>query len=100
MKGQGMFAFSFPCPSRSLAGEGNLLTAKARLVAQHRSGAALASQAVTHGDARWLAVNREVKLPATAGGASGSHESAPWLSSSMFSNREIHLLVGTPAHFE
>jgi hypothetical protein len=32
---------------------------------------------VAHGDARWLALNREVKLPAVAGGVSGGHGSAP-----------------------
>ena len=36
--------------------------------------AALALQAMAHGDARWFALNREVKLPAVAGCASG-HES-------------------------
>jgi hypothetical protein len=35
---------------------------------------------VAHGDARWFALNRKVKLPAAAGGASGGHGSAPWLS--------------------
>jgi len=80
MEGQGMAAFRCPRPRRSLTGEGNLLSAKARLVADHRTGAALACQAVTHGDARWLTVDRKVKLPATAGGVSGSHESPPWLS--------------------
>jgi hypothetical protein len=28
---------------------------------------------VAHGDARWLALDRKVKLPAAAGGASGGH---------------------------
>jgi hypothetical protein len=49
---------------------------KARLVADHRPGTALALQAVAHSDARWFALNREVKLPAAAGGASG-HWLAP-----------------------
>jgi hypothetical protein len=35
---------------------------------------------VAHGDARWLALDRKIKLPAAAGGASGGHRSAPWLS--------------------
>ena len=50
-----------------------------RLVADRSASAALALQAVAHGDARWFALNRKVKLPAAAGGASG-HGSAPWLS--------------------
>jgi hypothetical protein len=45
----------------------------------HGAGAALALQAVADGDARWFALNRKVKLPVAAGGASG-HGSAPWLS--------------------
>ena len=73
MKSQGVAAFGCPRPRRSLTSEGNLLTAKTRLVADHGSGAALACQAVTHGDARRLAVNHKVKLPATAGGAPGGH---------------------------
>ena len=36
--------------------------------------------AVAHGDTRWFALNCEVKLSATAGGTSGGHGSAPWLS--------------------
>jgi hypothetical protein len=35
---------------------------------------------VAHGDARWLALDRKVKLSATAGGASDGHGSAPRLS--------------------
>jgi hypothetical protein len=31
---------------------------------------------VTHGDARWFALNGEVKLPTATGGASGAHGSA------------------------
>jgi hypothetical protein len=30
---------------------------------------------VTHSDARWFALNRELKLPAAAGGASRIHDS-------------------------
>jgi hypothetical protein len=56
------------------------LAAEARLVADHGTGAALALQAVAHGDARWFTLNRKVKLPAAAGRASGDHGSAPWLS--------------------
>jgi len=73
MKGEGVAAFGCPRPCRGLAGEGNLLTAKARLIADHGSGAALACQAVTQGDARGLALNGKVQLPAAASGASGGH---------------------------
>src|SRR6266568_5068923 len=57
MKGQRVAAFGCPHPRRSLAGEGDLLPAEARLVADHGAGAALALQAVAHGDARWFALN-------------------------------------------
>jgi hypothetical protein len=50
------------------------------LVANHGSGAALALQAVTHRDARWFVLNRKAKLSAVAGGVSGRHGPAPWLS--------------------
>jgi len=79
MKSQRVATFGCPHPRRRIAGEGNLLAAEARLVADHRAGAALALQAVTHGDARWFALNREMKLPAATGGASGGHDSAPCL---------------------
>ena len=71
MKGQRVAAFGIPPPRRSLTSEGDLLTAETRLVADHGSCAALALQAVAHGDARWFTLNGEMKLPATAGGASG-----------------------------
>src|SRR5262245_2420680 len=77
MKGQGVAAFSRPRPRRGLAGDGNLLTLKARLVAHHGSGAALAGQAVTHRDARWLALDRQVQLRAAARCASAGHELSP-----------------------
>jgi hypothetical protein len=80
MKGQGVAAFGCSHPCRSLTGEGDLLAAEARLVANHGAGAALALQAVTHGDARWFALNRKAKLAAVAGGVSGRHGPAPWLS--------------------
>jgi len=73
MKGQYVAAFGSPHPRRSLTGEGDLLATEARLVADHTPGATLALQAVAHGDARWLALDRKVKLPAAAGGASGGH---------------------------
>jgi hypothetical protein len=77
MKGQGVAAISRPCPRRGLAGDGNLLTLKARLVAHHGPGAALAGQAVTHRDARWLALDRQVQLPAATRRASAGHELFP-----------------------
>src|SRR5262245_19476453 len=80
MKGQRIAAFGCPHPRRSLTGEGDLLAAEARLVADHGAGAALALHAVAHGDARWFALNRKVKLSAAAGGASSGHGKAPWLS--------------------
>src|SRR4051794_593913 len=79
MKGQRVAAFGRPHPRRSLSDDGDLLAGKTRLVADHGAGAALALQAVAHGNARWFALNRKVKLPAAAGGASG-HGSTPWLS--------------------
>src|SRR5437016_5623038 len=80
MKGQRLAAFGCSHPRRSLTDEGDLLAAETRLVADHGAGAALALQAVAHGDARWFALNRKMKLPAAADGASGGHGSAPWLS--------------------
>jgi hypothetical protein len=32
---------------------------------------------VAHGDTRWFVFDRQVKLPATAGGVSGTHGSDP-----------------------
>jgi hypothetical protein len=63
-----------------LTGEGDLLAVEARLVADHGTSAALTLQAVAHGDARWFALNLKTELPATAGGMSGHHRFAPWLS--------------------
>src|SRR5262249_26165619 len=80
IKGKRVAAFGCPHPRRSFTGGGDLLTGEARLVADHGAGAALALLAVAHGDARWFALNRKVKLPATAGGVSDGHGSAPWLS--------------------
>src|SRR5262249_38031906 len=80
MKGQRVATVGCPQPRRRLTGEGDLLAAEARLVADRGASAALALQAVAHGDARWFALDRKVKLPATAGGASGGHGPAPWLS--------------------
>src|SRR5262245_29763456 len=78
MKGQRVATFGCPHPSRRLTGEGDLLAAEARLVADRGASAALALQAVAHGDARRFALNHKMKLPATAGGASGGHGLAPW----------------------
>ena len=80
MKGHRVAAFGCPHPRRSITGDGDLLAGKACLVAYHGAGAALASQAVTHGDARWFAFDCKVKLPAAAGGVPCGHGSAPWLS--------------------
>jgi hypothetical protein len=41
--------------------------AATHLIDDHGASAALALQAVAHSDARWFALNREVKLPAAAG---------------------------------
>jgi hypothetical protein len=75
--GHRIAAFGCPHPRCGITGDGDLLATEARLVADYGAGAALAFQAVTHGDAQWLALNRKVKLPATAGGVSGGHRSAP-----------------------
>src|SRR5262249_22775579 len=80
MKGQRVPTFGRPHPRRRLTGEGDLFAAEARLVADRGASAALALQAVAHGDARWFALNRKMKLPATAGGASGGHGPPPCLS--------------------
>ena len=47
MKGQGVAAFGCPRPNRSLTGKRDLVAAKARLVADHGPGSALALKAVT-----------------------------------------------------
>jgi tetratricopeptide (TPR) repeat protein len=73
--GHDVAALGRPRPRRGLAGKRHLLEPKARLVADHGPSAALALQAVTHSDARWFALNRKLKLPAAAGGASRIHES-------------------------
>jgi hypothetical protein len=52
MKGQRIAAFRFSPPLRSPTGDGDLLAAEARLIADHGTGAALALQTVAHGDAR------------------------------------------------
>jgi hypothetical protein len=73
MKGQRVATFRCAHLGRSLAGEDDLLSAKARLVADDGAGAALALEAVAHRDARWFTLDRKVKLPAAAGGVSDGH---------------------------
>src|ERR1700728_1690778 len=63
-------AFGRARPGRSLTGKGDLLQAKACLVADHGPGTALAFQAVAHSNAGRFALNCQVKLSAAAGGAS------------------------------
>src|SRR5262249_17732940 len=77
MKGQRVAALGRPRPRRRVARDGHLFAAEACLVADHCAGAALALQAVAHRDARWLALDRKMKLPAAAGGASACHGSTP-----------------------
>jgi len=79
IESQRVAAFGRPLPRRRCAIEGELLAAEPRLVADDGAGAALALQAMAYGDARWFALNCKVKLPATAGGASGRHGSVPLL---------------------
>jgi len=78
MKGQRVAAFGRPHPRRGLTGDRHLLAAKASLVADHGAGTTLALQAVAHGDTRWFALDRKVKLSAATSGVSG-HGLAPWL---------------------
>jgi hypothetical protein len=80
MKGHRVTAVGCPRPIRGPTGDGDLLAAEKRSVADHSAGTALALQAVAHGDARWFALDSKVKLAAAAGGASGGHGLAPWLS--------------------
>jgi hypothetical protein len=73
VKSQRVAAFGRPRPPRFLAGEGDLLSTKACLIAERGTGAALALQAVAHGNPGWLALDGQVKLPATASGAAVGH---------------------------
>src|SRR5262249_31566812 len=75
MEGQGVAAFCSARPRGRLAGEGNLVSAEPRLVADDGTRAALAFEAMAHGDACRLAFDREVKLSAAACGTSGGHRS-------------------------
>jgi len=76
MKGHGVSAVGRSLPLRGFAGDGDLVIAVARLVADHGTGASLTRQAVAHGVARGFAFNGEVELPAAAGGMA-CHCSAP-----------------------
>jgi len=79
MKGQCVAAFGFAGPRSSFTGEGSLLATEARLITDHSAGATLALEAMAHGYACWLALDRKMKLTAAASGASDDHGSAPCL---------------------
>jgi hypothetical protein len=68
MKGHRVTAFGRSLPRRGFAGDGDLVVAEARLVADRGPSAALTLKAVAHSDPRRVAFDREVKLPAAAGG--------------------------------
>ena len=68
MKGHHVPAIGRPPPLRGFAGDGDLVIAVARLIADHGAGPSLARQAVAHSVARGFAFDRKLKLPATAGG--------------------------------
>jgi hypothetical protein len=76
MIGERVATFGCSRPRRSVTGEGDFLATEARLVTDHSASTALAVEAMAHRDAGRFALNRKVKLPAAAGGASG-HWSAP-----------------------
>src|SRR6185503_3254227 len=69
--GERVAALGLACVGAGLAAHRDALARKARLVAQHRAGAALAFDAVAHGDAHRVALGGEFKLSAVAGGAAG-----------------------------
>ena len=77
MKSQSVAAFCFASPRCSLTRESDLLAAEARLVADHSTGAALALQAMAHGYAHWLTLDRKTKVAAATGGVSCSHDGLP-----------------------
>src|ERR1700730_8635435 len=66
-------AFGCPHPLHGFTADGNLVAAEARLITDHGASTALAGQAVTQRDPRRITLNRNLKLSATAGGASGIH---------------------------
>ena len=76
MKSHRVPAIGRPAPLRGFAGDGDLVIAVARLIADHGAGASLAGQAVAHSVARGFAFNRKLELPATAGGMA-CHCAAP-----------------------
>jgi hypothetical protein len=73
MIGHGVAAFGCPHPLRGFAEDDNLVAAEARLITDHGASTALAGEAVTQRDPRRITLNRNMKLSATAGGASGIH---------------------------
>jgi hypothetical protein len=73
MESKRITAFGRSHPLRRVAVDGDLIPPEPRLVADDGASAALALQAMAHGDARWFALNREVKLAATASGVPGRH---------------------------
>jgi hypothetical protein len=73
MEGKLIAAFGRPFPSRLFATDRDLLAAEPCLVADDGAGATLALQAMAHRNAQRLALDCEVKPPATAGGAPGRH---------------------------
>jgi hypothetical protein len=77
MKGHRVAAFRWPHPCRGFTGKCDLFAAETRLIADHRTRAALTCQATTHGDARWLSLDRQVELSAATHRVSGGHELAP-----------------------
>ena len=77
VEGERIATLSRARPRSGLTGEGDLLTAEARLVADHSARAALALQAVTHGDTHGLALDDEIELSAAAGGLADAHGMAP-----------------------
>ena len=69
-----------PRPRRGLTGKCDLISAEARLVTGDRAGASLTLQAVTHGYARRLTLDRKANPPTAAGGVSERHAAGPSLS--------------------
>src|SRR5689334_9199222 len=71
--GQDVAAFGRAGPFGGFSGKSNLRPAKARLIAEHGPGAALAFQAMAHGDAHGFASGADLELAATAGGVASDH---------------------------
>ena len=95
VEGHRAAALGLALPLRRLACNGNLLMAEARLIADHRAGAALALQAMTHRHPRRLAFDGEVKLAAATGGVAGGHGRALLNSETMISQAQAKT-QGTP----